>query len=614
MISTYSKPTPTEILDLAHDLQDDSRERDALWDRLDAIYDQTPPAESADVKLVVMPFGTNAIDLVTDLAAQQTLTIQVPAQKETQAAQKQADLQESWLRTWLNLNQQRKNANFAADLAWHGAQRGLTVVRTLLADNLIQPGEDGGYSLRSVPVLLQVRDPRHVYWVEDALGPACVIETYKRKASEIKRLYPGMLKDDAKGLVDWLEYWDDKHRAYFVNGELVTGKVKGMVAHGYGCLPYTIAPARTTPRRKPDQRYRPLLLAVEELLANLDTWFSILATSGWQAVTAAWAVFSDEYGRDGGKLLATGPGDINYFAKLDQVQPIQRAPLPADFFKLGDLFLTALQQGTFPFAMYGQLDSSMAGYAINLLTQSGRRPILPIWKSIELAFAGAFRSCALICRNKVAPLTGDAIPLMVMQGGEAGARANLRHIKLDTGSIGDDFEALVTLTDPMPQDEAANLRMALESTAGDAPLLSHQTALTKFNVVEDAAAELERVEAEKVFRQLAPFEAIKIAIERGLLPSQLKLPPGFVVGPNGQILPESALPKPEPQPQQPPAPEGMQGLAQPQLPPELMQAMMQGQPTPGAPNAADLQGISGQPPPVTLDEMAGMPPEGMPYG
>jgi len=610
---TLSKPTPREILDLARDLQDDAAKRDAFYDRLDAIYDQeSDEQDNPEVKRVVMPFGTNAVDLVTDLAAQQTLTIQVPAAKETQGAQKEADVIEAWLRAWLAHNQTRRNANYTADLAWHGSQRGITCVRTLFTDKLIKPQDDGGFGLRSVPVLFQARDPRHVYWLEDAEGPTCVAEAFKRKASEIKRLYPGALAEDASGLVDWLEYWDDKYRAYFVNRRLVKVKGNGIVAHGYGVLPYTFAPARTTPRRQPDKRFRPLLTAVEDTLSNLDVWFSILATAGWQAVTSAWAVFSDEYGREGGKELSTGPGDINYFAKQDQVQPVQRATLPPDFFKLGDLFLQALQQGTFPFAMYGQLGGSMAGYAINLLTQSGRRPILPIWKSIELAYAGAFRSCVLICRNKVAPLVGDEIALVVQSEGEQGNRGALRSLKLDTRNIGDDFACVVTLTDPLPQDAAANLRMALESSSGDAPLLSKQTALTKFKVVEDAAAELERIEAEKVFRQLAPFEAIKLAIQRGYLPSQLKLPEGFVLGPGGQVLPQSAVEKPAetaaaPTPQS--APSNAQGM--PSLPPELIQMLLQqqpGQPGPPQPSAADLQAITAQAPQPTLEQMAGQPP------
>ena len=57
--------------------------------------------------------------------------------------------------------------------------------------------------------------------------------------------------------------------------------------------------------------------------------------------------------------------------------PLQRASMPGDFFQLGNLLFQAWQSETFPFSLFGQSPGDVAGYAISLLSQAGRRIILP---------------------------------------------------------------------------------------------------------------------------------------------------------------------------------------------------------------------------------------------
>ena len=94
---------------------------------------------------------------------------------------------------------------------------------------------------------------------------------------------------------------------------------------------------------------------------------------------------------------------------------MQRAALPGDFFQLGTLLLNAMQMATFPFAIFGQTSGQMAGYAISLMSQAGRRALMPIWSGIEGVYEAAFRNVAIICKNKVSPLImSDKIPLTVL--------------------------------------------------------------------------------------------------------------------------------------------------------------------------------------------------------
>jgi hypothetical protein len=483
--------------------------------------------------------------------------------------------------------------------------RARVVTRVLLNEAAISKTEDG-YALAGLPVLIQHRDPKPVYFERGPLGPKTVVEAWRRRCSTIRNMHPNALKDRDKypddGFVDWIELWTDKYRVYWADDEVVRVGGKQVVPHGYGVLPYSICDARVTPRVDEEKAVQPLLRAAMPLASNVDTWFSILATAGRSAVTNTYNVYSDRYASAGGPDLDTRDGAVNYFYDKERVEPLQRANLPADFFQLGSLFLQAFQQSTFPFAMYGEMDVAAAGYAINLMSSAGRRPMVPVWRAIEGALAGAFRVAALICRNLIADLVGKAeIPLVYVASAvspELKNRAVRRKVTLDTGSVGDDYIVSVTLGDPLPQDEATKLRMALEAAGGENPLLSHETSLTKYKVVPDAVAEADRIEVEKLYRQLAPVMAIRWAIEKGVLPQDLVIPDGWTLTPDGRLLPKSFV-EPPPGAEVAPAVDPRQGATGLVEDPSMMQV------------------LAGQTPPPSLTEAAGAPPPapgGSPYG
>jgi len=527
-MATRGKSDVMEHYEHAQELIDDAAARDELYDKLDALYDQVDERASDDpesIQRMTMPYATNAIDLITDLAADMKLSITVPAAKESDKAMRLADDQEAWLRAWHSQNERVQRHNLTADGAWLAAQRACVAYKTIFTDALLYDAEDGKRP-RNVPVLLQSRDPRHLYWEEGPSSLACIVEVLPRKVRDLRRLYPNALakkdyEDDQ--IVEWLEYWDEKICIYFADGEPV--RVGGQLArpHRYGIVPYAIGVGRQTPRRGAVRKYRPLLAAVYSLLHNIDTWYTILATAGWGAQTNSWVIFSENE-----PVLNFEPDAVNYLRPGDKLQAIQRAEMPPDFFRLGGQMIEAMQQGTFPLAMFGQLPGQMAGYAINLLTSSGRRPLVPIWKSIAMGYEQAFYNALRICREVVAPLVGGDVPLMVQAGVEragGGERMVRRALTLDAAAIGDDWDCDVTFSDPLPSDAAANVRLALETTAGDNPLLSHMTALEKFKIVTDSLAEQDRIHLERIIGKLAEQVYTRVAVERGYLPAEVLQPP-----------------------------------------------------------------------------------------
>ncbi len=632
------KPTPESLFNIATAAVERKRTLDSLYDRMDSLYfmDNARASDDPSVQYVTMPFATSVVDLIVDLATQMQFAISVPAASEAKNAELDAEQMEAWLRSWFLKNARLSGRNLMGESAFLAAQRGLVCARTLFVDKSIRlpDNEDGEATIAGVPVVLQLRDPRYVYVADSPLGPRYVVEQWERTAGDVRALYPNALDDDVDDdqQVTWTEYWDNVYTCYWCNGEPIKRKGGTVVAHGYGCLPYAFGNARTTPSREPEKRYRPVLSGVENLADTINVWFSIITTAGWASATNAWAVFSDSFTGEQGKELDTSPGAINYFGSSDKVTSIQRATMPGDFFQLGNLLFQAWQTQTFPFSLYGQSSGDIAGYALSLLSQAGRRIILPIWKAIEDMLAQAMINTLVICQNKVAPLVGKQIPLVITTQASPTARRVMRKLKLDVTKFGDDLDLIVTLSDPMPQDTAGNLRMAIESVK--ASLLSRETALEKFKLSTEPQTEAERIAVEAIWQQVVPFEGIKLAQDRGYIPRNITIPEGFAAGPDGNLIPQALLdaingareaeqpPQPQPTPQIGPSSDTM--TEQQALPPELqgldpqtlqrLAAMIRGGMSPaevgmgnptGYENVADMQGLAGGQIEPRLEDLAG---------
>lgn len=506
-------PNSDELYELAQTLIDENKDRDALFDRMDAIYFQETEVVDEDdeaVQKATVPYGTNVVDLVRDLAATRSLLYQVPAASENKSAKQRADNIERWCAALVGANERKQNRNFRQDLAWFAAQRGCVVMRVLYLEN-------------GLPVTFQVRDPRRVH-IDGDFETKVVVESWQRRVGDIQRLYPGVLpkKDysDPSFRVEWCEYWDDKYCVYWADGMPIP--VKGTIVrpHMYGCVPYAYIPARSTPLADPGRRYRPMLAGVEKVLHNLNVLSSIIATAGMSSVTSAWAVFSKRYGiEDNQTHLDLTPNAINYFdpSQGEDVKPLQRANLPSDFFQLFDVFLRAFLQGTIPLPLFGESNIQLAGYAINLLTQQGQRVLGPIWKSIETAHEAAIVNAMSLVQNLVGPLTGKGeIPLYITEKKGGDGRLYRKEVKLKHAQLGPDFDIRCRMDEAIPADEAANLRQAMESWK--AGFLSHETALQKWGIVPDPTDEIDRIAVEDLYQKLAGVELESLARERGYIP------------------------------------------------------------------------------------------------
>ena len=410
-----------------------------------------------------MPYATSVIDLVTDLASQMEFAISVPAAGESQDDERDAENLENWLRAWLSKNAKQQQRNHIGEAAFLAAQRAQCVARTLFVEKSMQSAdatraEDD--TVAGVPVVFQLRDPRHVHVADGPLGPRCVVERCQRLAADVRALYPKAGRSQAgrrSGRSSGRSGGRRLYRCYFVNDEPVKVRAARSSRTATAASPTRSA----TPARRPSPRARsvtgPSSPPSKTWSAVIDTWFSINATAGLAAVTNAWAVYSDTtLRRERQAVRPDARRQVNYLGTADKVQALQRAGMPPDFFQLGTPALSSLAAvRPSRSAIFGQSPGDMAGYAISLLSQAGRRIILPVWRAIEDMLAGAMLNCVTICANKVAPLTGNKIPLVITTQDSPTARPVKRKLRLDVTKFGADLDMTVSLADPMPQDVAA---------------------------------------------------------------------------------------------------------------------------------------------------------------
>ncbi|KKN64750.1 hypothetical protein LCGC14_0488820 [marine sediment metagenome] len=135
----------------------------------------------------------------------------------------------------------------------------------------------------SLPIVIKAINPYHIMPDPYTGGDYYVIEWYKRKLYDVKRIWPhfndkGRKPDD---MIETFSFWTDKYRAEFVvtsgDGETpITADAmlkipKGVVAHKYGFNPYTLIESGLgdeDTENKPENRYVGLLRYMNDLLVS----------------------------------------------------------------------------------------------------------------------------------------------------------------------------------------------------------------------------------------------------------------------------------------------------------------------------------------------------------
>ena len=600
-----------ELYERCTDTVDSYSERDTMLDKLEDYYfveltdEEQNPAEGIEV--VKLPLGTNVIDLIQDLVANAEYTISVPALGTKPTHRANADSTEKFLHAVLDQSGRAQRQDLTGRAAWIGSMRGAVAGRVQVVDGWFSRDEKNKREIgRKLPILVQLRDPRSMYPEFGLDGLTYVVEKSTRAVRDVRKSYGEKMLEgkEPSEEVEWIEYWDDKVFCYWAGGQPCRRAGKGGMGpwpHLYGGMPYVYEFTRQTGRLEPEKRARPFLEAMTEVIDRLNMLMSQDATFAAQTIGTAWMVISETIGQENGPDLDLGNGAMNYLQPGEDIRPIQAGRKPPEIAELQMKLDAVLERGTFPGSLYGEDPGRvMAGYAINLLNQSGQVKLNPIVTAIERLIASLCENVLMVAEHYVSRMVDGPIPFYWVDDleGEDGdtVRGQKEH-KFDADNLKGIYRVEVNIGDLMPADEAANMQLAQQARAPGVhglPLLSDETIADKYLKVRSPADERERIA-----REMARNDPEVLALERAVLVAEAKKELIETLT-DLDVDVESVLAQVEAgmNPQQ-------NQLEMPaQLPPELMP-----QAGPGGPMnpAAMGQQQMMQPPVSPVDEM-GMPP------
>ncbi len=573
---------------------------DALDKAADHYWNVGLSRDEGEIYRVRVTDGQAAADLIGDLLSAQKLTVSVPARADTNKERQWAEKVEAWLQAWLRITERNEGVELVHELSIDAVLNGACVVRVLMLPERIKDVEDGDLSL--YPLVLEPRDWRNCYPVYSRSRVTEVFECYATTAGDLRRAWPNASIPEAwkeQDEVEMWEWWDEKEKAFWAKGSTFKNAGKGSgyawlmkpTEHRYGCLPYSIRTVRGQAKRRGDpERLAPSLMqSWAPVLDVLNLVESAKMTAALQYINSAWVVNTN---RNDFKLDLSN-GAVNYLYPDENVAALTKATVPVDLMSVAQEWQTRFQRSSLPTALYGEnIGPNMAGYAIALLSESGRRILLPVIAAVKLSIVDA----CYVAIKMAAGLFGQT-----MRGYGQDLTIRLPQLSVDAREVLKEFDLDpndlshvwidANLTNPLPQDEEreANLAVALRQPGSNGlPLLSDETLRERFLHVPDDERERLRIYS----------EAFETTIKDTILADIAKQ--AEMEGADEEAL-SAGMPPPS------------------SFPPELLAQMIAqgkgGAPPGGAPGMPPMGGPPGMPPGMPPEMMGGPPmeaPPGMP--
>ena len=559
-------------------------ERDVELDDVEKYYYDVGvrKAEDGEIYHVSVSDAQSAVDLIADLLSGQDVRVIVPAMSESNKAKSQANDTERWLEAWFKMTEREEDVCLAHEMAQDIIMRGAAVMRVIMLDERLPlKGNKDRRLMGDFPLIPEVRDYRYCYPVYKRTKLVEVFECYESTIGDIRLDWqqlslPDKWKERDDDTVQVWEWWSETKKAFWVNGPSYHNDANGAesnivwlmkpTTHSYGVLPYSIRAMRpqTKKRNDPTKMAKSLLQTWAGVLDAMNLIESAKFTAGMSYINSAWAVYTN---RNFDLDLTHGAVNFLYPDKGEKIEPIVKKDIPVDLMQISEDWSNRFQKSSIPSALYGEnLGPNMAGYAIALLNESGRRILVPINHALEGCFADACGIALAISEKLLGPTLanlGHKMEIYVTHEDDT-KRLVRKGIVLDWKEIDNMYMVEVSLGDPMPQDDERNTNMAIASRQPDAngmPLLSDETIRTDILNISDNERELRRILKERTIIQDLEVQAGQKAISAGIAPD-----------PQAQAQAQGAQPMPD---QQQPAP--MQ-QPPPGTDPQIMQAIqMMGQ-------------------------------------
>ena len=524
-----------EIIDLAEQLHSRYDKRNKELVELLRLYDEVgiyQDVEDEEVYRVVVPDGASAIDLVCDMISSQDINLVIPAAVDKATERKAAAEVRTWMMAWWRLMEREEDLDLRRELAQDACKFGAACLRVIVDDDRVPTGKEGemAWADETFPMVPEMRDIQGVYPLFRRQKLTAVVDSYDVSVLDAKLDYPDLSwpsewKSDEEITVN--EYWSDTHMAFWVKGRKYShagglqskeGKkgclwLQEPVKHNYGRLPYVYRFLRgeSKYRNDPVRQARGFLKTWHGTLKVMNAVESAKVTTGLSYTNNAWIVTTRRQRAQ--FRLDIRSNKINYLQPDESVEALRRGELPVDLAGISGEWREKFQRQSVPDAVYGEgLANNMAGYAIALQGDSGRRILQPATKAVQDCLADMFSIALAIVDDYLGPLYKERGVDMVVHTYETKPESEVpfkKDVSLDHTTIAGLRYTEVEIGNPMPQDDERAVRLAQQLRQPDAsgnPLASDETILEKV-LKYDSRQERLRIERQK-FRALLYEQAV----------------------------------------------------------------------------------------------------------
>jgi len=378
-------------------------------------------------------------------------------------------------------------------LAWHAVVRGWVGLLVYLFE------EDDGKNGKVVPHI-PVLDILNTYWVTGSNGLLWLCSKRFASQDDVKDQYNEEVAVDSQGRVELYTVWDRDEFGTIASTEREFLRKE---KHGLKHIPALILPVGSHPfiqSGKFEDTMKDVGMSFASNNRNLyDTESRIGSYLQTMVGEAARAPLGLEYDSTmGGAPIdlegsrqkgSTVPIDVG---KGQRISTIVTQEMTRTGFAFFDYVQGLLSKGGHTPVAFGQINQALPAAGINLLTRASLDNIKPPQRAMEDAFAWLAQECVSQYKS------GD-FPKMEIQGMDGSSRRFKVDVKPKDIDDGWNFEA--KLLPEMPQDDVANVGMAVQTT--QAGILSKETARDKWNLVDDTDLEQRKLDREKAYEVAA---------------------------------------------------------------------------------------------------------------
>jgi len=272
-----------------------------------------------------------------------------------------------------------------------------------------------------------------------------------------------------------------KKRSWKIQNAILAGNewvVEPKIVEGYDDIPFTVFPGRLTTSTKPEEHSLSILHptedAIKDLAKQLTHYRRIIEIFNAMPMIVEHPVGQEppEIDLVYGKAVPVVEGTKIYFP--------QWPGTPPDVKNFMQATEELIQEGSFPQVSYGQAASSSSGYAVSLLSESGRTRLYQFQRSQERGWQTVFRKILHLVETFG---RGVEIPVYGREGADP-------YMFSTTGDKVAGFRVDVQIKPRFPQDESRDVAMATQIKAQK--LLSTNTIQQRYLNVDHPDDERER--------------------------------------------------------------------------------------------------------------------------